>query len=195
MTDPSAFYRTFRPDLEIRSTGGGRTIVGIAVPWRVPSQITDTLREEFIEGAFDHQLRALQRVRFAREHVDLGGTLIGATRELRNDAAGLYGEWWVSRTPIGDETLELVKDGALSDLSIGFTERQNRHAPDGTVQRVTADLFEVAVTLEGAYGQLAGVGGVRSLPRPTAPAGATTANLAAARRILAALPLLPPPAA
>lgn len=184
----TAMYRTFQPDLEVRSAGGGRTIVGIAVPWRTPAHITPTLREQFAAGAFDHQLRAVGRVRFAREHVDLGGTLIGATRLLRNDAAGLYGEWHVSRTPVGDETLELVKDGALSQLSIGFNERQNRRLADGTIERVTADLFEVGVCMEGAYGELAVATGVRSLAGAAAVA---TANLDAARQIIAGMPLLP----
>jgi HK97 family phage prohead protease len=183
-------YRTFAPDLEIRSGGDGRTVVGIAVPWQVPTQVTPRLREQWAEGAFDHQLRALFRVRFAREHVELGGSLIGPTRMLRNDAAGLYGEWYVSRTPVGDETLELVKDGALRQLSIGFRERQNRTLADGTVERVTADLFEVALTMEGAYAELAGVSAVRTAA-DQALAGAS-GNLDRARQLIAALPLLPP---
>lgn len=163
-------YRGFTPDLEIRSGGDGRTIYGIAVPWHVPQYIDPRLTEEWARGAFNQQLRAAQKagrsfssmVRFAREHVKLGGTLIGAAELLRDDAAGLYGEWRVSRTPAGDETLELVRDGALRQLSIGFREGQNRRLSTGVIQRVTADLFEVAVVMEGAFGDLAVAAGVRS---------------------------------
>jgi HK97 family phage prohead protease len=182
-------YRAFTPDLEIRSAtqgGDGRTIVGIAVPWRKPVQIDARLVEQFAPGAFDDQLRAAPRIPFAREHLPLGGTLIGKTMLLRNDAAGLYGEWRVSATPAGDETLELVRDGALDQLSVGFRERQNRRLPGGVVERVTAELREVAVVLQGAYGELAAVAGVRS-----AVEGAAT-NLERARQILAGLPVLPP---
>lgn len=162
MTTTPDLIRTFSPELEVRSSGDGRTITGIAVPYGRAQRIDDELVEQFARGAFNHQLRAVNRVRFSREHLVLGGQLIGATALLRDDAAGLYGEWRVSRTPAGDETLELVKDGALSDLSVGFRGRQSRRLDDGTVERVTADLLEVAVVMEGAYGANAVVTGVRA---------------------------------
>ena len=160
-------YRSFRPDIEVRSKGGdGRTVHGILVPWHAPTRITDQLVEEFEAGAFDHQFRAASRIKFAREHLPLGGTLIGAMIDgsMRNDVAGLYGELRTARTPIGEETLELIKAGALTDLSVGFRERAdgNRRKPGGIVCRTKADMFEVAITLEGAYGELAMAAGVRS---------------------------------
>jgi len=166
-------YRSFTPDLEVRRAGDGRTIFGIAVPWDVEQRIDADLVESFSRGAFSAQLRAIQAgrhpstmVRFAREHVALGGSLIGATQVLRDDAAGLYGEWRVSKTPLGDETLELVRDGALRELSIGFREGQNRRLRSGAVQRVTATVFETAVVMAGAYGELAAAAGVRSAAEP-----------------------------
>lgn len=164
--DAGVLYRAFTPDLEVRSGGDGRTIVGIAVPYgRTIDVPSERIREQFARGAFDHQLKAPHRVAFGREHIPLGGTLIGVTKLLRDDAAGLYGEWRASRTPMGDETLELVRDGALRHLSVGFKDRRSRMLPDaaGTItQRVKADLREVVVTMEGAYGELATVAGVRS---------------------------------
>lgn len=193
-------HRTFTPELEVRSAskgGDGRTIVGIAVPYGRPQRIDAQLVEQFARGAFNHQIRAAQRVAFAREHMSLGGTLIGRTTVLRDDAAGLYGEWRVSKTPAGEETLELVKDGALSDLSIGFRERQNRRLQDGTIERSTADLREVAVVMEGAYGANAVVAAVRAQGPDSdwqCPSCAATATRAAqAAQILAGLPALPPP--
>lgn len=164
MTD---LFRSFSPDLSVRSGGDGRTIYGIAVPWRAPVRIDDSLVEQWADGAFNHQFAAPNRIRAAREHIPLGGTLIGALTLMRNDAAGQYIEFRVSKTPVGEETLELVRDGALSQLSVGFRERQNRRLAGGVVERVKADMFEVAVTMEGAYGDLAMMAGVRS----AAPAG------------------------
>src|SRR5690606_31925015 len=112
--------------------------------------------------AFDHQMNAAHRIKVAREHLPLGGVLIGKVVELRNDAKGLFASMRISATPVGDETLELVRDGALTDLSIGFRERQNRRLDGGVVERVKADLFEIAVVLEGAYGDQAEVLAVRS---------------------------------
>lgn len=187
-------YRSFAPELEVRSGGDGRTIYGIAVPYNVEQRIDGTLVESFAEGAFAAQLRAIaagrpaaHMVRFAREHVQLGGSIIGATVLLRDDPLGLYGEWRVSKTPLGDETLELVRDGALRELSIGFREGQNRRLRSGAIQRVTATVFETAVTMQGAYGDLAVAAGVRS----AAFEATLRPGLDEAARILAGLPKLP----
>ncbi len=155
-------YRSFNPDLQVRAGGDGRTIYGIAVPWRAPVRIDNSLVEQWAPGAFDHQAAKPNRIRAAREHIPLGGTLIGALTFMRNDAAGQYIEFRVSKTPVGDETLELVRDGALDQLSIGFRERQNRRLAGGITERIKADMFEVAVTMEGAFGELAAAAGVRS---------------------------------
>jgi HK97 family phage prohead protease len=161
-------FRSFAPDLQVRSGGDGRTIYGIAVPWNAPTRIDDTLVEQFARGAFSHQMGKPSRVKFAREHALLGGTVIGAATMMRDDAAGLYVELRASKTPVGDETLELVKDGALDQLSVMFRERQNRRLAGGVTERVKADLAEVAVVMEGAYGELATAIGVRSAQLPAA---------------------------
>lgn len=161
-------YRSFTPDLEVRSGGDGRTICGIVVPWNAPTRINDTTVEQFARGAFNHQLGKPSRVRLEREHVQLGGVLIGAGQAMRNDAAGLYMELRASKTREGDETLELVKDGALDQLSVAFHERQSRVVAGGITERVTADLRAVAVVMVGAYGELASIAAVRSQQIPVA---------------------------
>jgi HK97 family phage prohead protease len=180
-------YRSYQPDLEVKSGGDGRTIYGIAVPFNAPTRIGPDLVEQFSRGAFNHQLAAPQRVKFAREHMALGGELIGAASVLRDDPAGLYGEWRVSRTPTGDATLELVRDGALDQLSIAFRSRQHQIMPGGVVNRTKADLSEVAVVLAGAYGELATAGGVRSLsagyPSPGLPVSAELLDLRASAEV------------
>lgn len=158
----SEHYRSFHPDLEVRSGGDGRTIYGIAVPYNTPTRIDNNLVEQFARGAFNHQIATPNRVKFAREHMMLGGELIGALSAMRDDPVGLYVEMRASRTPKGDETLELVKDGALNELSIMFREKQNRRLPGNVLERVTAHLGEVAVTMQGAYGEKAATMGVRS---------------------------------
>lgn len=197
-------YRSFTPDLEIRSDGDGRTIRGIAVPWGKPTRIDSRLVEQFANGAANHQLRAPNRLDFAREHLNQGGTLIGPTKLLRNDAAGLYFEARASRTPMGDETVELVRDGALRHISVGFRERRNRRLPGGIVERVKADFFEIAVVRAGAYGDDAAITGVRSYDGQgpvwdeddelvRSGAGERRYTASEVGQILSRLPLLPPP--
>ncbi|MFI6308485.1 HK97 family phage prohead protease [Amycolatopsis thailandensis] len=174
--------RQWMPELEVRSAGDGRTITGIAVPYGRPQFIDSRLTEQFAKGAFNAQLRAAHRIPFMRDHGPHGGKLIGVAKDLRDDAAGLYGEWRVSKTPLGEETLELVKDGALSELSIGFIEGQNRKLAGGVLERATATLTEVAIVMAGAYGEAAAVASVR--------AQSTVDRSAAAAQILAGLPTL-----
>lgn len=176
------FTREFMPDLEVRSSGDGRTVCGIAVPYGKPQYIDSRLTEQFARGAFNQQLRAVFRLPFFRDHGPYGGTLIGRATEMRDDAAGLYTEFRVSKTDKGDETLELVKDGALSELSIGFREGQNRKLAGGVIERVTATLTEVAIVMAGAYGRAAVVTGVRSQ--------ATMERRARLDQIVAGLPVL-----
>jgi HK97 family phage prohead protease len=195
--------RSFAPELEVRSSakgGDGRTIEGIAVPYNRPQRISPQLIEQFARGAFDHQTTAPNRVFFSRGHMDEGGVLIGKAIELRDDAAGLWGAWRVSATPTGEETLTLVKDGVLDELSVGFQTRQDRREPDGTITRVKANLVEVSVVLEGAYGRGALVSAVRAKHGCSCDCHAEddatsvvpmTRNLDTARRILAGMRQLP----
>lgn len=194
MTD--ILFRSFTPDIEVRAGGDGRTVHGIAVPYGRAQRINSTLTEQFAPGAFNAAVRSAHRVPFARDHLPMGGTLIGRLTELRDDTAGLYFEARVAQTVAGDETLALLRDGALDQVSIGFRAKQDRRLPDGTVERVTADLRELAVVLEGAYGQHAMAMGVRAqdnlaVVEATCTCGAASRS-AQARRILAALPTLLP---
>jgi hypothetical protein len=172
--------REFAPELEVRSSakgGDGRTVEGICVPYRQRQRIDASLVEMFAPGAFSHQIRAANRVLFTREHVALGGTIIGKAVELRDDAAGLWGAWRVSRTPVGDENARPRLRWRPGRAERPVPRPKDRVDPDGTVVREKADLVEVAVVLEGAYGRGALISGVRQragrcAPSATAPVGA-----------------------
>jgi HK97 family phage prohead protease len=184
-------YRTYTAELEL-SKGDGRTIFGIAVPYGVPAKIPhEGIVERFAYGAFAKQVRSgvPTRVPFTRGHVDTGGSVIGITRLLREDPAGLYGEWEVARTRDGEDALELYKMGLYRNLSIGFDEGHNRQV-GGIVERVTSTLREVAMVLKGAYGELAMAQGLRSMPVEPYEPEPSTPNLDQARKLLASLPRL-----
>lgn len=199
--------RTFETDLSLRAKGAGsdgRTVFGIAVPYDAPQFIYDGLTEEFARGAFSHQLNAPFRVRASREHVDLGGTMIGALRKLEDRDEGLYFEARVSNTTVGNDTLELIHDGALRQVSIGFRERPGGsvRTDQNVIRRTGADLFEVAFVMEGAYGEQAALAGVRTAgggidPRTAAVHGCTCCNelreLRSAQRASEAILLTLPP--
>jgi HK97 family phage prohead protease len=80
---------------------------------------------------------------------------------LREDERGLYGEFRVSKTDRGDQILELVRDGVLTNLSVGFLPLKDRKRPNGVIERVKAHLAEVSLVTFGAYGESATVSSVR----------------------------------
>jgi HK97 family phage prohead protease len=141
------------PDIDVKD---GRTVCGILVPWDTPTVINDRLTEGFRSGAFDRQMERPYRVPFALGHMgangELGGHAVGRLTMIRNDAAGLYGEAYVSETERGDEVLTLLRDGVYGSLSIGFRDMAPQ-APDkdGVTWRTSAQLIELAVVLTPAY--------------------------------------------
>lgn len=173
-------HRSFSINLEHRAEGDGRTIYGMAVPYDVEQRINGNLTEVFRKGAFADVVRAPFRVKLLRGH-DSKAMPIGRATMLKETDKGLYAEMRVSQTAAGDEVLELIKDGALDNLSIGFMPLKNRKREDGVIERVKAHLAEISLVTFGAYGDLAAVAGVRDIEESTVP------RLVHAREILALL--------
>jgi HK97 family phage prohead protease len=91
------------------------------------------------------------------------------TVELEERADAAWGAWHVSKTALGDEVLELARDGVPLGLSVGFLEVPggSRWTPDRRrVVRTRAALDHVAVVRVPAYAG-AEVVGVRSAASPT----------------------------
>lgn len=141
-------------DLEVRAAQ--RTVTGIAVPWDQVADVFDTRRgpyqEAFVRGAFTRTIRERgDRVKFLANHADRQFPL-GRATVLREDPGGLYAEFHVSKTRDGDEALELIRDGALDSLSIGFSPiSEDTRSKPGVVLRTEVALREVSVVSYGAY--------------------------------------------
>lgn len=156
----------FAADLELAKGGDGRTVRGIIVPWDTVAIVRDAddedpYAEAFAPGAFDRWLGTVgpERVKFLRHHLRSADP-IGRATLLRNDAAGQYGEFYVSKTAAGDDILELVRDGVLDAFSIGF--RPGDHTPlKDVTYRTRAALDETSIVTFPAYAD-ARVSGLRS---------------------------------
>jgi HK97 family phage prohead protease len=178
-------YREHQTTLALRDDGDGRTLVGPLLPWGVEARVMDRGRlvvETFEIGALADADPA--KVPLMRTHPRDPGTLpIGVTVELEDRADAAWGSWRVSKTALGDEVLELARDGVPLSLSIGFAE-----VPGGSrwtadrkrVTRTRAALDHVAVVRVGAYAG-AGVIGVRA-GGGSGISGAPLATLARMRR-------------
>ncbi|MDV8008595.1 HK97 family phage prohead protease [Rhodococcus sp. IEGM 1318] len=161
----NTYTRALSSDLEIRSTGDGRTVHGIVVPYDSPTIIRDVdgeYEETFKRGAFARSIAERgDRIKFLSQHQRANNPL-GRAVLLREDENGLYGEFRVSATQAGDEALELIKDGALDSFSIGFQairEQWTRNRSERT--HYESKLLEVSVVSFPAYEQ-AHIAGVRA---------------------------------
>ena len=154
MTNQTLLHRFAPIDLERAKGGDGRTIVGIVAPFNVPATVSDggaPYRESFRFGAFAKTIAERgDKVKFLSQH-DRRSNPLGRATLLREDTAGLYGEFRVSKTAAGDETLELVKDGALDAFSVGFAPIRSAKTKDGVVERTEVALREVSIVTFPAY--------------------------------------------
>jgi HK97 family phage prohead protease len=176
--------RCFYPSgLQLRDGGDGRTLVGPVLPWGFEARVLDRGRlvvETFQRGALADADPA--RVPLTATHPRDAGTLpIGRTLTIEDRADAAWGEWRVSKTALGDEVLELARDGVPLGLSIGFEEVAGGSRWSADRQRVTrtrATLDHIAVVRVPAYAG-AGVAGVR---QATAAAERMATLLALLRR-------------
>jgi len=161
----SDLTRSFVSDISVRSDGRGRTIVGIVAPFGVSARVSDggaPYNEMFQRGAFTKTLndRGDRPVKLLSQHESRAHPL-GSSLLMREDTAGLYGEFKVSNTRAGNDALELVRDGALDSFSVGFTPIKATKKGDTTVRTEVA-LREASLVTFGAYPD-ALITGIRSL--------------------------------
>jgi HK97 family phage prohead protease len=109
--------RTSTAELEVRDDGDGRTLEGTIVPFGVETRIGPRLVEVFHPGAFAGTDPATLPLLALHDRQTLP---IGVGVELRDEPTRWFGAFHVSKTRLGDEVLELVRDGALTGLSVGF---------------------------------------------------------------------------
>jgi uncharacterized protein len=77
----------------------------------------DLVGDIIVPGAFKKTLEESgKRVKVFYNHMQP----IGRPIEMREDSKGLYVEAQISKTPKGDEILELVKDGVINEMSIAY---------------------------------------------------------------------------
>jgi HK97 family phage prohead protease len=151
-----AFTRAFVSDIEVRAEAEGRTVSGIVVPFDQVARVSDggpSYDEAFQRGAFKQALNHMGgnfgRVKLLSQHQS-GRNPLGKAVELREDAAGLYGEFQVSKTRAGDEALELVRDGAIDSFSVGFT-RQKHVKREHVTWRTEVGIREASLVTFPAY--------------------------------------------
>ncbi len=128
---------------EIRATDTEkREVSGIAVPYNDTIDIGGGWSERFEKGAVD--LNA--DVKLFRDHEDI----IGVVTAMEESDEGLLIRAKISETVLGNETLNLVKDGAIRSFSVGFIPVIDEKK-DNTIIRKKVNLKEVSLVAFPAY--------------------------------------------
>jgi HK97 family phage prohead protease len=165
----STLYRASQSDLEVRGSDG-RTVAGLAVPFGEAATVTSgvsgemrTFREVFVRGAFARTIvERGDRVKFLALHDAVNRLPLGRATVLREDDAGLYAEFKVSKTAEGDDALELIRDGTLDALSIGFVPVRHKWLTrNELLERLEVKLMEVSAVPFPAF-EGAAIIGVRA---------------------------------
>lgn len=124
-----------------------RSISGLAVPFNTPVTILPGFSEQIAPGAITPNPRGVKLFWQHREP-------IGAVTTCRETPKGLVIDAKISNTTAGRDAYELVKDGAISQFSIGFRERdyKDEKTGDGVLRTQTGiDLMEVSLVPFPAY--------------------------------------------
>jgi HK97 family phage prohead protease len=160
-TTRTRLVRAFPAEL---SVGDGRTLDVRIVPYNEFVEVGDppwapevVYREAFLDGVFDHQVRAPNRVVMDVEHegfkLNKGfESWIGRATHLRSEPDGFYGTFRVFDGALGDKALDLVREDVLGAVSMEFEPLRSVGRPsEGMVRRAKAHLDKVALLRQGAY--------------------------------------------
>lgn len=134
----------------------GRTLTGVSIYWDRASRVTDNGRdfylEQFSKRSADKQLSE-RKDSFPLGFLHPWSTNAADKRPLgtatfQRSAEGLIFEAVLLRTQAADEMLELVKGGAVTDVSIGFQSyKQSRNGE--LVTRTEIGLRELSLAPAG----------------------------------------------
>jgi HK97 family phage prohead protease len=142
------------------TTGDGRTVDVRIVPYGEQIEHNDghggvpkgvVYREEFVAGAFSHQLNAANRVLANAEHEEGIRGVVGHGIMLREEKDGLYGSFTIHETAAGETALILIREGIYDTVSLEARPRKSVRTRAGVIQRVKADLRGMAFSRFGAY--------------------------------------------
>lgn len=147
-------------NMEIRKKDDEKGILhGLAVPYNTITELWEGFSEEIRPEAFDGTLADGNSDIFAffgHDSNKIIGRNKNGTLKLDNQEDGLYFEIIPPNTETGREALELVENGYLDGVSIGFVPEEDSFSSrdDGGQHRVITEcqLLEVSLVAMPAYG-------------------------------------------
>jgi HK97 family phage prohead protease len=133
----------------------GRTVDVRVVPFGEVARVADPpdyqpYDEEWMPGCFDHQLKAANRIHANYEHLQGPANTIGFGVSLRSEPDGYHVTATINNTESGNNTLELIRGGALPCVSLEAVPVRNVRS-GSVMQRARANLRGFAFCRQGAF--------------------------------------------
>lgn len=127
--------------IELKETAidmSARTIEGYAATWDL-DQANDIIQKGAFTKTISEGLPS-GRIKMLWQHDEP----LGMPSEMFEDDRGLYVKGKISRTQLGDEALELMRDGVVDRMSIGFSIPKDKSGftPEGVRLISEVKLFE-----------------------------------------------------
>lgn len=143
--------------VELKAGGDEGIIEGWASVFGGPP---DSYGDIIVRGAFADSLK-LRVPKFLWQH-DMG-TPIGKVISLEETDYGLYGRWKLAKTKAAADAYELMKEGLVDGLSIGYLTKDSEVNPDGDRLLKKLNLIEISgVTIPAKDTAL--ITGVKEIP-------------------------------
>ena len=124
-----------------------KTITGIAVPWAPTfATVSDGTKVSFSRGAFDVNAKAAKLI----ENHDMN-KMLGVVTELVDSDEGLLFTAKFADTRASQDTIQLIKAGALDAVSVGAEPVKFKYDKNGIMIVSEARLVELSVVAYGAF--------------------------------------------
>lgn len=113
--------------------------------------VLDSYEDIVEKGAFKNTIQGknFKRIAFCYQHEF--STVIGKIIELREDEVGLWFKAKISNTNLGRDLVELISDGAINEISIGFRTKVSELNNETNVRIIKeVDLYEISLVTRAA---------------------------------------------
>ena len=113
--------------------------------------VLDSYEDIVEKGAFTNTIQGknFKRIAFCYQHEF--STVIGKIIELKEDEVGLWFKAKISNTNLGRDLVELISDGAISEISIGYRTKVSEMNTDTNVRMIKeVELYEISLVTRAA---------------------------------------------
>lgn len=152
MSQPEIIKRSLQLDTLELEGAEGRTLHARLFSWDTISRVSDgkaPYDEAWKRGVFSQSIRRAQRTKrgwpLMYNHA-VQGLPIGMVSMVHERDDGPWMTSKISRTSLGDDIIELIRDGAIPGVSINGRNIKSRRNQAGVIERMEVALDEISVT-------------------------------------------------